>query len=90
MQVRVEGGFAADRFRLAAGHHRALVATMRGGMQPGAEALAEVLDEKGRIGRGDVADRLDAERSEPGRRLRPMPLTLRAASGRRAPGYRPP
>ena len=69
VQVAVEGGLAADRLRLARGHHRPLVAAVRGGVQPGAEALAEVLDQERRLGGGDVADRLDAER----RRASPPP-----------------
>jgi hypothetical protein len=61
VQVALEGGFAADRLGLAVGDDRPLVAAVRGLVQPGAVALAEVLDQEGRVGAASVADGVDAQ-----------------------------
>jgi hypothetical protein len=76
MQVALEGGLAADRLRLAVGDDGTLVAAVRGLVQPGAVAAAELLDQEGGVGGGDVADRLQPEAGELQRGLRPDAVDL--------------
>ena len=70
VQVAVEGRLAADRLGLARGDDGALVAPVRGLVQPGAVALAEVLAQA-TPGRRAASSPIvcDAERGEP--RARP-------------------
>jgi hypothetical protein len=80
-EVALERCLAADRLGLAERDHGPLVAAVRRVVQPCAVVRAEVLDEPGRIGCGELPDRLDPERCEARGGLRPMPLILRGGSG---------
>ena len=64
VQVALECRLAADRHRLAVRDHAARIAPMGSLVQPGAVALAEMLDQKLRLSRGDVADRVQTEARE--------------------------
>jgi hypothetical protein len=71
VQVALEGGLAADRLRFALGDDRPLVAPVRGGVQPGAVAGAKLRAQNARIHLRQLADALDPQLAELGRRLRP-------------------
>ena len=64
MEVALEGGFAADRFRLGFGHHRTVIDAVRHGMQPFGVAAAEAVLQQRRIGARQFADAGNAQRSE--------------------------
>ncbi|HRD89462.1 MAG: hypothetical protein JNN21_12205 [Candidatus Accumulibacter sp.] len=61
MQATLEGRLAADRLGLRGGAQRSLADAVRGGEQPSALAVTEVLPQQCAVGLCQLADAVDAE-----------------------------
>lgn len=86
LQIALEGGFAADGLGFPARLHGPLVDAQRRLLQPARVQVAELRAQHGRIGPRQLADGIDAQRFQLGRRLRPDAVDLFCRQGPHARG----